>query len=157
MPFLPKWVKVRSDLSPSGDGYVMLDKTNLQTAVATGDANWTYPTLASGLTSLSANPVRYRKDAAGVVHIAGGFEKTSGAIFTGTIFTANVGWRAGGNPTGAGGSPTHPYFLARKINSAATVTWEQIYTGSNGDIRLDGTLSTGDFMELTPISYYAEN
>lgn len=153
----PDWVNVRSDLSSQGAGYIMLDKTNLASAASTGDVAWTYPTLTTGLTSVSANPVRYRKDSAGTVHIAGAIEKTSGAIFSGTMFTVNVGWRAGGNSTGAGLSSTHPYFLARKIDSASTVTSARVYTGSNGAIRLDDTLSTGDFIELSHISYFAEN
>lgn len=91
---MPNWVKVRSDLSPQRDGYVMLDSTNLQSAVATGDAVWTAPTLVSGIATNANFPIQYRKDANGFVHVQGSFQVTNATSWPyGPIFTLPSGYR----------------------------------------------------------------
>lgn len=155
MPFLPKWVKVRSDLSPSGDGYVMLDKTNLQTATSIGDTSWSYPTLASGLASDSDNPVRYRKDGVGVIHLQGGFSKTTSGGFSGTAFTLPTGYRPSGLGIGAGTAVKHSQFWVYMSSSGFNLC--RVSVGQDGAVYVNDAMFNGDFLEFGHISFYADN
>lgn len=152
----PDWVNVRSDLTPQNAGYIMLDKTNLATAVSSGDSAWTLPTLAASWTNAPNNQVRYRKDANGFVHLAGGAVYTSGAVFTGALFSFPVGYRPGGSTSGGPYNVAHFPIFSYGNGYSADIRW--CYIGSDGTVKFDHVSGSGsDNIEFGGLSFFAEN
>ena len=89
---MPDWVNVRSDLSPQNAGYIMLDKTNLATAVTTDGAWQTSFTFASGVSSYLSS-LRYRKNSHGQVELEGRWYYSGGTAANGNLFQLPTGYR----------------------------------------------------------------
>ena len=87
----PDWVNVRSDLTPQNAGYIMLDKTNLATAVQADEA-WktSFTAFAAGVSSYLGS-MRYRKDSHGHVEVEGRWFYFGGTATSGNLFQLPVG------------------------------------------------------------------
>lgn len=126
----------------------------LETRAATsgGDSAWTYPTLNSGYTTRTTNPIRYRKDAAGVVHLAGAFTAT--ILKTGqSPFTLPTGYRPGGSASGGSALDVAEFFCYRLSSSSGP---DRLSISPDGTLSIP-TLDSNWGLELTAISFYAEN
>jgi hypothetical protein len=87
---LPDWVNIRSDLSPQGSGYIMLDKTDLAQAP---DGAWqTSFTFATNVSSYLGS-LRYRKNSHGQVELEGRWLYSGGTASTSNLFQLPVGYR----------------------------------------------------------------
>lgn len=153
----PDWVNVRSDLSPQGAGYIMLDKANLGNLG--GDTSWSYPTLATNLTTNLYNPVRYRKLNNGTVLLQGGFQYTApggSPSFTGNIFTFPVGYRPLGLGSGGGGNADDRY-QTRIYHSNATNVTARLTVESDGAVSTSTAINLNGFIEFGAVIFYAEN
>ena len=89
----PDWVNVRSDLTPQNAGYIMLDKTNLATAVQADEA-WktSFTAFATGVSSYLGS-MRYRKDSHSHVEVEGRWFYFGGTATSGNLFQLPVGYR----------------------------------------------------------------
>lgn len=152
----PDWVNVRSDLSPQGAGYIMLDKTNLGNLG--GDTSWSYPTLATYLTTNAYNPVRYRKLNNGTVLLQGGFRYSppgGSPSFTADIFTFPIGYRPLGL-AGGGGDAVDSY-QTRIYHSNATNVTARLTVRSDGTVSTNVGISVNGTIEFGAVIFYAEN
>lgn len=136
-------------------GFALLDKANLASAASSGDTAWTYPSLASGLTADSDNPVRFRKDACGFVHLAGGFSKTTSGAFTGTAFTLPAGYRPLGLGVGAGTAIKR--LQAWVYMSSSGFNLCRVSVGGDGAVYVNDAMFNGDFLAFGSLTFFAEN
>jgi hypothetical protein len=122
-----------------------------------GESTWTYittfPTFANAtITTASGNPLRYRKDANGYVHLAGGLtlNVTSGFVSNATLFTMPASYRPGGSGTGLANNTMST--LATDGSPAVLV---RLFP--TGEVKFDKVYSGSQVIELATTIYLAEN
>ena len=152
---MPDWVKVRADFRPMPQGFALLDQGSLS-----GDAEWSYPTLPSGCVTQADNPIRFRKDGQGWVHLCGGFTNSSGATITTTqdLFVLPVGYRPRGMSfaLGAAASAARPHWYVYQSN--AGTGHGRISIDLDGLVRLSVTaLTNTSSLDCSGVSFYAEH
>lgn len=124
-------------------------------AVTVGETAWTTLTLAAGLTEVTDNKLRYRKDGMGFVHIQGAIRRNVAGTFTGTIATLPAGYRPGGNV--AGSAYNQFQHLAFTNAVAAPFNFIRLTIEPDGDIIGNYGIANGEWVEFNHCSFYAEN
>ena len=151
----PDWVNVRSDLSPQGAGYIMLDKANLQSSFSIPQLTWTQFT-GTFIPASGAIP-KYTKDSFGMVHVQGTFYN-NGATATGpTLATLPAGFR----PYGGSSLSVQLAFPAYVDTSSTNSVWSYVRVTPTGEIRLRNSVTEpffgGGTCHIGHFSFYAEN
>lgn len=117
----------------------------------TGDTAWTYPTVTTGVTVSTNNPVRYRKTGDGLVIIHGGFTVTTN--ITGALFTLPAGYR----PMGYSGGAASERFQHQGFYSSGTATIGRVHiTANDGIVYLEYSISPGEYADLGSLIFYAD-
>lgn len=154
---MPEWVKVRADFRPMPQGFALLDQASLL-----GDPDWTYvgnAGLPSGCFTSIDNPVRFRKDGQGWVHLCGGFSNASGATIpiTQNLLVLPAGYRPRGMSFAFGGTNAdRPHFYVYLSNAASGHA--RVHIDLDGQVRLNNTgMAFGANLEFSHVSFYAEN